>query len=583
MNGFALLSIFACIISITLGLTIFLLNKKALLNRLFASALFVNAYWSFGEFMMRQASTLETALFWDKMISFYPLFLALLLHAILAFTESKLLKSKLTYLALYFSALFFSLVNLATDLITAPPVLKAWGYTIAYQTNSALLPLFAVWAGLVAISAVVLCIGYYRNSSEPNKKSTARSVSIGITATVVLCILSNQVVPILDFEIPGFVNISVSIVGILITFSVFRVHMQSLNPEIAADNIVSTMLDSLVLADLEGRIISVNRPFVEISGFEEKEVVGKPILEVTINRGSVDRKVLEGLLTKLKVEGQIKNFELKIIAKSGEQKIGLLSCSIVRNKQGKEIGVAAIIHDITERKEMEQKLVKAERFASIGELAGMVGHDLRNPLTGIRGATYYLKTKHAAKLDDKDKAMFETIEKSIEYSNKIINDLLEYSREIKLGLEKTTPKVFLSNMLSLVQIPKNIRMVDLTEDTPKIQIDVSKMNRVFINLMKNAFDAMPNGGTLTIKSEIAQDNVVFSFTDTSVGMDEETLKKIWTPLFTTKAKGMGFGLAISKRIIEAHGGNIMAESSLGKGTTVSVSVPVLDLAPKLTS
>ncbi len=318
--------------------------------------------------------------------------------------------------------------------------------------------------------------------------------------------------------------------------------------------------------------------FLNLLGFEENEVIGKSIREMSKKTSNIDEKTFENLLTKLKAEGKIKNYEFKFY-KSGEETTGLLSSSIVKNKQGQEIGIAILIHDITERKKMEKKLVKAERLASIGELAGMIGHDLRNPLTGIRGAVYYLKTKHAAKMDENDKAMFETIERSIEYSNKIINDLLEYSREINLMLQKTTPKNLLTNAISLVKVPEKIQVIDETEDKPIMQVDIARMKRVFTSLIKNAFDAMPNGGTLTIKSEDAKDWVDFSFADTGAGMDQETLQKIWTPLFTTKAKGMGFGLAISKRIILAHGGKITAESTPDKGTTITFSLPVLNSKP----
>ncbi len=578
---YALLSLIACIVSLTLGSTIFFLNKKALLNRLFALALLVNAYWAFGEFMMRQASTLETALFWDKAISFFPFFFTLLLHVTLIFTESDLLKSKLTYFLLYFPALFFSLINLTTNLMFGLPVLKSWGYAHAFQTNSIILIIFGVWVAALAFLSVSWCVIYYYRLTENTKKLTVKLVIIGITAAVLLAVLTNQIIPVLNFDAPGLANISVSVAGIFIAFAVFRFHLYSLNPEIAADNIVSTMLDSLILADLKGKIISVNRSLVELTGFEENEVVGKSIEEMSERGCDIDKKVFENLRAELKVKGRIKNLELKFYSKSGEETTGLLSASIVRNKRNEKIGIAIIIHDITDRKKMEQKLVRAERFASIGELAGMVGHDLRNPLTGIRGATYYLKTKHAVILDEKDKTMFKTIEKSIEYSNKIINDLLDYSRELDLMLEKTTPKMFLANAISLVQIPEKVHVIDATEDKPVIQVDTGKMNRVFINLIKNAFDAMPNGGTLTIKSESDIDKVIFSFIDTGVGMDQETLKKIWTPLFTTKAKGMGFGLAISKRIIEAHGGKLTAESTIDKGSTIAFSIPMLNMVPNL--
>jgi sensor domain CHASE-containing protein len=219
-----------------------------------------------------------------------------------------------------------------------------------------------------------------------------------------------------------------------------------------------------------------------------------------------------------------------------------------------------------------------ERINTIGELAAMIGHDLRNPLTGITSATYYLKKKYGALMDEKGQGMLEVIEKEIEYSNKIINDLLEYSKAIKLDLKETNPKSAVTEALSHIDFPQNVQLIDLTETTPTIKIDIDKMKRVFINLIKNAIDAMPDGGKLTITSDKANDKVKIAFADTGLGISEENLKKLFGPLFTTKAKGMGLGLAICKRIVEAHGGTISVESIINKGTVFTIIIPT---EPKL--
>jgi signal transduction histidine kinase len=204
-----------------------------------------------------------------------------------------------------------------------------------------------------------------------------------------------------------------------------------------------------------------------------------------------------------------------------------------------------------ELKKSQEQLLKAQRYAVIGELAGMVGHDLRNPLTSIAGAAY-----------------------NISYSNKIINDLLDYSRDINLDLTECTPKSVIKEVLALVQIPDNVRVANLAGNKPKLKADVEKLKRAFVNLVKNATDAMSKGGTLTINSKQSKGKVDFAFADTGTGMSKCVVAKIFTPLFTTKAKGMGFGLAICKRIMEAHGGKISVESTLGKGTTFTATLPI---------
>ena len=271
----------------------------------------------------------------------------------------------------------------------------------------------------------------------------------------------------------------------------------------------------------------------------------------------------------------------------------------IKDKEGNVIAALELAVDITEKKilqnklaeysqklkkkvekrteqlkQTQAKLVKSERLATIGELAAMVGHDLRNPLTGIMGAAYYLKTKHAAEIGAKGREMLETIQKAIDYSNKIVNDLLEYSRDLKLELEETTPKEMLQKALLLFEVQDKIRIIDATEDKPAVKADTEKILRVFDNIIKNAVDAMPDGGTLTIKSRKVKGKLEIAFKDTGTGMSEETLSKLESPLFTTKAKGMGFGLSICRRIVEAHGGKISLESEIGKGTKVTVTISV---------
>jgi len=224
--------------------------------------------------------------------------------------------------------------------------------------------------------------------------------------------------------------------------------------------------------------------------------------------------------------------------------------------------------------ETQNKLLKAERLAAIGELAGMVGHDLRNPLQAIAGAAFFLKKRGQSKMSEKEKDMLATIEKSIENSNDIINDLLEYSREMNLDRRETDPKSLVDEALAEIEVPDRITVVNKTKFEPRIEVDKYKIERVFLNLIKNAFDAMPNGGVLTIKSEKTEKQVSFDFMDTGTGISEENLQKLWTPLFTTKARGMGLGLPICKRITEAHGGKIGVESQFGKGTIFTVNIPI---------
>jgi signal transduction histidine kinase len=227
-----------------------------------------------------------------------------------------------------------------------------------------------------------------------------------------------------------------------------------------------------------------------------------------------------------------------------------------------------------ELEEANKKIIKSERMAAIGELAGMIAHDLRNPLTGIKNSVYLLKKRHGNELSDIDKETMIMMDKAIDHAGKIINDLLDYSREMHLDYEECSPKSLANYSLLSITVPSQIKLTQSVSSSPKIWVDTSKIQRVFTNLAKNAIDAMPNGGSLDISSMYIDQNIVFSFVDTGSGMSQELIQKIFTPLFTTKAQGMGFGLSICKRIVEAYNGKIEVESILNQGTKFTIILPI---------
>ncbi|MCW3984729.1 MAG: HAMP domain-containing histidine kinase [Candidatus Bathyarchaeota archaeon] len=193
----------------------------------------------------------------------------------------------------------------------------------------------------------------------------------------------------------------------------------------------------------------------------------------------------------------------------------------------------------------------------------------------MANAAFYLKRRVNPQTTDGE--MIRLIQEDVRYSDKIVNDLLDYSRDFKLELQAASPKYLLMKTLSIVNVPARIRLVDETKDEPPVKVDVDSIIRVFSNVISNAVDAMPNKGVLTVSCQVERAMACFKFVDTGEGMTKETLQKLFQPLFTTKAKGMGFGLSICKRIVDLHGGKIVVESKEGQGTTFSVYLPIPDI------
>jgi PAS domain S-box-containing protein len=333
--------------------------------------------------------------------------------------------------------------------------------------------------------------------------------------------------------------------------------------------------------------LEANDALEKLTGIKKSEIIGKRYSIITPEIPKGHPEIFQ-ICSQVTLTGKSQTFELEYNVDNW------FSCYVFSPKKEH---FAVIFEDISEKKKMEKELgrlavelesslsektkqleeankqlLKSERLAAIGELAGMIGHDLRNPLTAMKNAVYLLR-KRQPSLDETGNTMLAVLDKSIEYSNKIVEDLLDYSRELRLELEEYSPKSLISYLRLSIKVPEGITFSINVQSLPLLLVDAAKIQRVFINLINNAFEAMPNGGTLEISSCTNGDTVEFMFKDSGRGMSDDVMSKLFTPLFTTKAQGMGFGLSICKRIVEAHGGKITVTSTLNKGTTFTVTLP----------
>lgn len=254
-----------------------------------------------------------------------------------------------------------------------------------------------------------------------------------------------------------------------------------------------------------------------------------------------------------------------------------------------------------ELKEAQSKLIQSERLLSMGQVAAGIGHELRNPLGVIRNSVYYLKGKISYQ-DPKIIKHFNIVEKEIANSNKILSDLLNFSRPMKLTLRLMDINKVIEEAAAYNNIPERVNVLkELDTNISPFQLDRDLILQVFNNIILNSIDAMQDGGTLAIRTAIRPHTIDLqsdsvkqergigskayslksnfievSFSDTGKGIAEENQSKLFNPFFTTKAKGIGLGLAVSKRVIEEHKGSIEIMSKVDKGTTVTIRLPVDD-------
>lgn len=228
----------------------------------------------------------------------------------------------------------------------------------------------------------------------------------------------------------------------------------------------------------------------------------------------------------------------------------------------------------TQLKEFEDKLISQERLAAIGQMASVVGHEIRNPLAAISNAVYYIKSKFQNP-EPRAAESLSIIEREVQASNKIVGDLLNFSRQREPVLALCDLNALLEEVLSVVPRPPAIQLVTQLEPVlPQVKIDRDEMRQVFLNIVSNAYQAMDKTGILTLRSKNSSGRVEVRISDTGCGIAPENLKKLYQPFFSTKSKGTGLGLAVVKRVVERHGGSIAIESQVGKGTTFIIGVPV---------
>lgn len=330
--------------------------------------------------------------------------------------------------------------------------------------------------------------------------------------------------------------------------------------------------DAIGYATLEGAMVDVNDAFCQLTGYSREEfLAGKTHQEVTPEEyHKWEAKIVKRVIR----TGKPAEYEKEYIRKDGSRVPILFTVFVVKRGGGRPIGLATIIKDITERKEIEERLRRSEKLAVLGQLAGGVGHELRNPLGTIKNAAYFLNMT-LEKPEPEVKETLELLNKEVATSERIISSLLDFARPKPPTRRKVDINDIIQWALSRNTVPENVKVVrQLDEALPVILADPDQLSQVFGNIILNAIQAMPEGGRLVVKSEAPSPEwVAVSVTDTGVGIPGKNLGKLFEPLFTTKAKGIGLGLAVTKTLVEGHGGTIEIQSELGKGSTVTVKLP----------
>jgi two-component system sensor histidine kinase HydH len=368
------------------------------------------------------------------------------------------------------------------------------------------------------------------------------------------------------------VMLLVGVGGVMVLFLAHRYRMarSSLSRVTAfSDKLVESMPMGLIALDPDLRIASMNSVAETLLQLHAADVVGK------LARHRLPHELLAPL-TEPDAQLPLIERELVVQVPAGGGIALALSVAILYEAQHKMLGYVLLFKDLTEIRQLQKEVARNQRLAAVGRLAAGVAHEIRNPLSTIKGFATYFHERCGH--DPSQGEIAQLMIHEIERLNRVVGQLLDFSRPLKIVKTPVAVNAFIQETLHKIQPlarEKKVRLAfeGLTADGT-VALDKDRMNQVLLNLYLNALEAMPDGGELRVVLEknTGLNQIVVTVADTGTGIDEKNIARIFDPYFTTKSTGTGLGLAIAHNILEAHAGDIAVQSRPGQGTRIRLTL-----------
>ncbi|MFK9090525.1 PAS domain S-box protein [Bacillus salipaludis] len=328
--------------------------------------------------------------------------------------------------------------------------------------------------------------------------------------------------------------------------------------------------DIVYMLDLDGKITNLNPHFDVITGFNREEIIGK---NVKILLPKKYKRFLHRFISSVAEEGKPVMYEITI-PHMNENAITLQCTSLPIIINGNITGIIGYGRDVTTLRKTEERLRRTEKLSVVGELSASVAHEIRNPLTSLKGFVQLLQVE-----DAKHQFYYQIMLDELNRINHIVGELLLLAKPQHLKFTKAEIQKLLNDVISLLRTEASYYNVQMESIFPEqgihLECEPNQLKQLFINIIKNAIEASINGGNLAIGLELVENNqVLITVKDNGCGISKERLAKIGEPFYSSKEKGTGLGLTVSYKIVQTHKGTIRFESQRNHGTTVSMTLPL---------
>jgi PAS domain S-box-containing protein len=442
------------------------------------------------------------------------------------------------------------------------------------------------------IIGFIILITFWKKTQNPIKKKQAKVIFIATLIPLLLGTVSDVVLSELNFhKIPEMANLYSLIWAVGLVYAVVKYRLLTITPEVAADKILTTMMDALILLDRKGNIVTANEAALNLLGYPEEELKGKSLSSLFAKedyQSAFLRKAIKG--------DMIKDFELAFRTKQGSFVPATFSSSAMRDEEGAIVGTICVAHDITRRKRKEEELHIAKEEAESAsriksQFLASMSHEFRTPLNAIIGFSEVLEDKTFGGLNEKQMRYVANMHASGHHLLQMINDVLDLSKieagKMELDLSRTDIGETVEHSLVMVRERCLKHRIDLThrisDDLEGFAVlaDERKLRQALFNLLSNAAKFTPDGGKIEVEAKREGEEILVSVADTGIGIKPEDQRRIFGEFEQVERRaenthhGTGLGLALTRRLVALHGGRIWVESEgEGKGSTFTFSIPI---------